>query len=150
MVLSWFLISAFQVKLGEPGYKERYYCEKFELSDMNQIDEIKRDVVSPAKSWFTWYFMLRLPLYFFWGLGYWFIYCLDVSDALLSQNGVSSSICKFSYIYIFEWTSVFGVKWRQSVYWASRELCALGFWPGYVLPKSIYVELGLPRIARWK
>lgn len=34
-----------KVKLGEPGYKERYYCEKFELSDINQIAEIKRDVV---------------------------------------------------------------------------------------------------------
>ncbi|XP_042054079.1 5'-3' exoribonuclease 4-like isoform X4 [Salvia splendens] len=34
-----------KVKLGEPGYKERYYSEKFGTSDLQKIDEIRSDVV---------------------------------------------------------------------------------------------------------
>nr|DAD33678.1 TPA_asm: hypothetical protein HUJ06_012529 [Nelumbo nucifera] len=34
-----------KVKLGEPGYKERYYIEKFDLSDPEKIDETRKDVV---------------------------------------------------------------------------------------------------------
>lgn len=36
----------FQVKLGEPGYKERYYSEKFGVSTAEDIHEVRQDVVS--------------------------------------------------------------------------------------------------------
>ncbi|KAI3979744.1 hypothetical protein MKX01_013839 [Papaver californicum] len=34
-----------KVKLGELGYKERYYMEKFDLSSAEEIDKVKDDVV---------------------------------------------------------------------------------------------------------
>ncbi|KAH6802467.1 exoribonuclease 4 [Perilla frutescens var. frutescens] len=39
------LLAGDKVKLGEPGYKERYYSEKFGISDPQKIDEVRMDVV---------------------------------------------------------------------------------------------------------
>jgi len=37
-----------KVKLGEPGYRERYYAEKFkEEAESKPIAQVRRDVVSP-------------------------------------------------------------------------------------------------------
>ncbi|GAA0147415.1 exoribonuclease [Lithospermum erythrorhizon] len=34
-----------KVKLGDPGYKERYYYEKFGVSTIKELEEVKEDVV---------------------------------------------------------------------------------------------------------
>ena len=40
------IVGYVQVKLGEPGWRERYYEEKFGARTPEQIEEIRRDVVS--------------------------------------------------------------------------------------------------------
>lgn len=40
------IIFVSQVKLGEPGYTERYYTEKFQVSLPEEIDRVKKDLVS--------------------------------------------------------------------------------------------------------
>lgn len=44
-----FLRFCFQVKLGERGWKERYYAEKFEAQTPEDMRKISRDVVSFSK-----------------------------------------------------------------------------------------------------
>lgn len=39
-----------QVKLGEAGYKERYYAEKFGVSTPEEIDKVRSDTVSSHDS----------------------------------------------------------------------------------------------------
>lgn len=34
------------MKLGEPGYKERYYAEKLNIDEWKSIDDVRKDVVS--------------------------------------------------------------------------------------------------------
>jgi 5'-3' exoribonuclease 4 len=59
----YFALTALQVKLGEPGYRERYYAEKFrEEAESKPIDQVQRDVVSllAIHRWFLkWHYFMN-------------------------------------------------------------------------------------------
>lgn len=47
--LSFYIVSSLQIKLGVAGWKERYYEEKFYAKSPEEMESIRKDVVSCIK-----------------------------------------------------------------------------------------------------
>lgn len=69
------------MKLGEPGYKERYYSEKFGVSDPQKFNEVRMDVVSTPVKYITMVclFFIRLWLSHFFN----FMQCIYFQEVFI-------------------------------------------------------------------